>query len=136
MSAANKIVIDKDDPRAGCMHIRVGFHSGQVVCIVIGSLNPRYGLFGDTVNTASRMESLSVSGMIQCLDASARLLREQAPNFPIQRRGKVAVKGKGKMATFWIGETKPREKIKIEKSNVTKARNIYDDRPVVAFKVE
>ena len=48
VEAASKIPIDEEDPRTGNVHIRVGFHSGQVVSNVIGSLNPRYGLFGDT----------------------------------------------------------------------------------------
>jgi hypothetical protein len=101
--AAGNILIDEDDPGAGRLHIRVGFHTGQVVSNVIGSLNPRYGLFGDTINTASRMENLSISGKIQCSEVSAKLLKEQAPEFPLNRRGKVAVKGKGQMTTYWVG---------------------------------
>mmetsp|Transcript_17834 Transcript_17834/g.44045 ORF Transcript_17834/g.44045 Transcript_17834/m.44045 type:complete len:186 (-) Transcript_17834:3729-4286(-) len=97
-------MIDEDEPELGCVHIHVGFHSGHVVSNVIGSLNPRYGLFGDTMNTASRMESNSTSGRIHCSDvSSAKLLREQAPEFPMKRRGKVAVKGKGNMTTYWVG---------------------------------
>jgi hypothetical protein len=107
--AASNILIDEDDPSAGCLHIRVGFHSGQVVSNVIGSLNPRYGLFGDTMNTASRMESLSASGKIQCSEVSAVLLKEQAPDFPLKRRGKVAVKGKGHMTTYWVGSSMLKE---------------------------
>ncbi|CAJ1941386.1 unnamed protein product [Cylindrotheca closterium] len=129
VKAAGKVLIDEDDASAGHIHIRVGFHSGPVVSNVIGSLNPRYGLFGDSVNTSSRMESLSVSGRIHCSEASAKLLKEQAPDLPLKKRGKVAVKGKGNMVTYWVGNSSDPPK-----TSGQHAPGAFDDsRPVVNF---
>ena len=102
VKAASETLIDEDDPCLGYLKIRVGFHSGPVVSNVVGNLNPRYGVFGDTVNVASRMESSSEVEKIHCSKASARLLMRQAPEIPTTLRGYTAVKGKGKMTTYWV----------------------------------
>jgi hypothetical protein len=81
------------------------------------------------MNTASRKEHLSISGKIQCSELSAKLLKEQAPEFSLKRRGKVAVKGKGQMTTYWVGSSMLKEN-----SDGRSVSRTFDDNPAVGFK--
>ena len=77
--------------------LRIGINSGSVVAGVIGRNKFTYDLWGDAVNTASRMESHSTGGVIQVTTATYELIRDE---FICQPQGQIMVKGKGEM-TVW-----------------------------------
>lgn len=81
------------------LKMRFGINSGPAVAGVVGQRNFHYDIWGDAVNTASRMESTGVPGRIQISEATYGLVRE---DFECEERGEVEVKGKGVMRTWWV----------------------------------
>jgi adenylate cyclase len=93
-------VMDRFNEQRACnLKIRVGISSGEAVAGVIGKRKFLYDLWGEVVNTASRMESHGVSGRIQLNDATRRKLNE---TFVMEHRGAINVKDMGEIDTWFL----------------------------------
>lgn len=92
-----KFVKTMYDPSGIPLRMRIGIHSGPVVAGVIGKKKFAYDLWGDAVNTASRLESHGVPGRIQISETTYDLLKDTSQ---IEIRRSIDVKGKGEMRTY------------------------------------
>jgi len=84
------------------IQIRVGMHTGSVVAGVIGRSKFSYDIWGDTVNTAARMESHGSPGRVHVSEDVVQLLKTQSNKFTFEQRERIEIKGKGMMTTYFV----------------------------------
>jgi class 3 adenylate cyclase len=80
--------------------MRIGVHTGPVVAGIVGAKKFQYDIWGDTVNTASRIESNSEAGKVNISQATYELLKDDT-DFSFESRGKIEAKGKGKIEMYF-----------------------------------
>lgn len=103
MKSTTKLLEVRLGPDTSALAFRVGLHSGPVTGGVLRGDNARFQLFGDTVNTAARMESTGLPNMIQVSQATADLLKAASKDHWIKPRDEqVFAKGKGNLSTYWL----------------------------------
>jgi adenylate cyclase len=97
--AMRKVVEDVAANTGHALAVRIGIDTGPVVAGVIGRAKFTYDLWGDTVNTASRMESHGIPGSIQVTERTFQQLKDR---YRMEERGTIEVKGKGEMRTYLL----------------------------------
>jgi 3'5'-cyclic nucleotide phosphodiesterase/Adenylate and Guanylate cyclase catalytic domain len=118
MSALTKQLEIALGPSTGDLKGRCGLHSGPVTAGVLRGQKARFQLFGDTMNTASRIESSGIPGRIHVSRETAALLEEAGrADWVVPRNEKVTLKGKGELQTFFVYPTPKHDMIIFEDSS-------------------
>ena len=100
-------------PGTSDLRLRIGLHSGSVIAGVLRGTKSRFQLFGDTMNTAARMESTGERGKTQVSEATADSLTATGKrHWLIPRKELVKAKGKGELQTYWVNPSRTRDPVR------------------------
>ena len=100
----NKFMADRHSKLGNqTFEVRIGVHSGSVVAGIVGVKKFAYDIWGDTVNTAARMEQNSEAGRINISERTYELIKDE---FICEYRGEIDVKNKGMMKMYWVSGTR------------------------------
>lgn len=94
---------EKEAKNEIAFELRIGIHTGPVVAGIVGIRKFQYDIWGDTVNTANRMETMSLPGKVNISQATYELVKD-LPKFTFEKRDKVLVKGKGEMEMYYVSQ--------------------------------
>uniref|UniRef100_A0A8C7MM61 adenylate cyclase n=1 Tax=Oncorhynchus kisutch TaxID=8019 RepID=A0A8C7MM61_ONCKI len=109
--------------------LRVGINVGPVVAGVIGARRPQYDIWGNTVNVASRMDTTGLPGKIQVTEDVQRIIKGQ---YDFVCRGKVSVKGKGQMLTYFLEGRIPGRGSQHQPRNLDRSRTSLFNRSAIS----
>jgi len=112
-----KIEMDKNSLPA--FEMRAGIHTGPVVAGIVGVKKFQYDIWGDTVNTASRMESNGEVGRVNISQTTYELLKDE-PDLSFENRGIFKVKGKGEMQMYFVKLKSKNDGITVQNSSLRK----------------
>ena len=95
---------DMDAVGRPAFEMRVGIHSGPIVAGIVGVKKFQYDIWGDTVNTASRMETKGAAGQVNISQATYELLKDDL-QLSFESRGKIEAKGKGEIEMYFVSKS-------------------------------